>query len=196
LLRQPTIRHLMCRAPLLLVTILAVLVLAPGASGYETPPKLADVTHVYSLGVGEVRCASRAEWDADFASSVGWAYTNIRDEYAVLGPAVCDGALNVGTANVPLWQQALGALVLTHEAFHLRRWRFRRNEGKVECQALVYFKDAAQRLGATPAQAHDLYPYALALHAYQVRLFPAYRDPSCVIPPWVPPAGPHYLSRS
>jgi hypothetical protein len=169
--------------------LLVVLVVPPSANAYETPDKLAQVAHVYSLGVGEVRCASSAEWDADFASAMGWAYTNVRDDYAVLGPRVCAGALNVGTANVPLWQQALGALVLTHEAFHLRRWRFRRNEGKVECQAIVYFKDAAQRLGATAAQAEDLYPYALALHAHQVRLFPAYRDPKCVIPPWAPPAG-------
>jgi hypothetical protein len=44
---------------------------------------------------------------------------------------------------VPAWQQALGVLVLTHEAFHLRHWRFRRNEGKVECQALVCFRDPA-----------------------------------------------------
>ena len=168
---------------------LIVLVFAPNAIAYETPRTLAEVAHVYSLGVGEVRCASRAEWDADFASLVGWAYTNIRDEYAFLGPGVCEGALNVGTANVPLWQQALGVLVLTHEAFHLRRWRFRRNEGKVECQAIVYFNDAAQRLGATAAQAEDLTPYALALHAHQVRLFPAYRDPKCVIPPWAPPIG-------
>jgi hypothetical protein len=179
-----------CRARLLQLAALIVLVFAPNASPYETPPTLAQVAHVYSLGVGEVRCASRAEWDADFGSSAGWAYTNIREEYAVLGPAVCEGALNVGTANVRPWQQALGALVLTHEAFHLRRWRFRRNEGKVECQAIVYFKDAAQRLGATMAEAEDLYPYALALHAHQVRLFPAYKDPKCVIPPWAPPFGP------
>jgi hypothetical protein len=178
------------RARLLHASVFLVLVLTPGARAYDTPTRLAEVAHVYSLGVGEVRCASSTEWDADFASSVGWAYTNIRDEYAVLGPRVCTGALNVGSPTVALWQQALGALVLTHEAFHLRRWRFRRNEGKVECQAMVYFTDAAQRLGATAAQAESLYPYALALHAYQARLFPRYRDPECVIPPWTPPAGP------
>jgi hypothetical protein len=178
-----------CTRVLRVAALLVVLVVPPSASAYETPERLARVAHVYSLGVGEVRCASSAEWDADFASALGWAYTNMRDEYAVLAPGVCAGVLNVGTANVPLWQQALGALVLTHEAFHLRRWRFRRNEGKVECQAIVHFKDAAQRLGASAAQAEDLYPYALALHAYQVRLFPAYKDPKCVIPPWVPPVG-------
>jgi hypothetical protein len=177
----------MYRALLVQLAVLMGLVLAPSASPYETPAKLTKVAHAYSFGVGEVRCASREEWDGDFASAVGWAYTNVRDEYAVLGPQVCEGALNVGSANVPLWQQALGALVLTHEAFHLRRWRFRRNEGKVECQAMVYFKDAAQRLGATTAQADDLYPYALALHAHHVRLFPAYKDPKCVVPPWAPP---------
>lgn len=156
--------------------------------GFATPTRLTAVAHVYSLGVGEVRCASSLEWNEDFASSFGWAYTNVRDEYVVLGPPVCEGALNVGSQEVPAWQQALGTLVLAHEAFHLRRWRYRRNEGKVECQALVHFTDAAQRLGATPAQADELYPYALALDAYQVRLFPRYRDPRCVIPPWVPPA--------
>ncbi len=93
----------------------------------------------------------------------------------------------MGGADVPAWQQALGVLVLTHEAFHLRHWRYRKDEGKVECQALVNFRDAARRLGATAAQAEDLYPYALALHDYKVKLFPQYRDSKCVIPPWAPP---------
>ena len=88
---------------------------------------------------------------------------------------MCEGALGVGSAEVPAWQQALGALVLTHEAYHLRHWRHRRDEGKVECQALVYFREAAQRLGASPAQARRPLAYALALHEHKARLFPQYR---------------------
>ena len=172
--------------PALLLSALA-LVLAPSASASEETARLTKVAHVYSLGVGEVRCPARADWSADFASSFSSAYTNLREDYTVLGPAVCEGALNVGSAEVPAWQQALGTLVLTHEAFHLRHWRYRKIEGKVECQALVYFGDAAQLLGATKTQAEDLYAYALALHQYKVRLFPQYRDPTCVIPPWSPP---------
>ena len=172
--------------PVLLWFVMA-LVLVPSAAAYEAPSRVNDVAHAYSLGVGEVRCPSRAEWDEDWASSFGWAYTNVREDYTVLGPVVCAGALGVGSADVPAWQQALGALVLTHEAFHLRHWRFRRHEGKVECQALGNFRDATRRLGATAAQAEDLYPYALALHAYKVRLFSQYKDPTCVIPPWAPP---------
>lgn len=162
-------------------------VLAPSAPASGETARLTAVAHVYSLGVGEVRCPARADGNADFGSSFSSAHTNLRDDYAVLGPAVCEGALNVGSAEVPAWQQALGTLVLTHEAFHLRHWRHRANEGKVECQALVYFREAAQLLGATKMQANDLYAYALALHQYKVRLFPQYRDPKCVIPPWAPP---------
>lgn len=172
--------------PILLSLVLA-LTLIPSATAYQVANTLNETAHVYSMGVGEVRCPSRAEWSEDWASSYGWAYTDVREDYTVLGPVVCTGALGIGSADVPAWQQALGALVLTHEAFHLRHWRFRRNEGKVECQALANFRDAARRLGATAAQVEDLYPYALALHDYKVKLFPQYRDPNCVIPPWAPP---------
>jgi hypothetical protein len=171
----------------ILLAVIATLLLVPGAAAYEVPGKLNEVAHVHSQGVGEVRCPSQEEWDEDWASSFGSAYTNVREDLTVLGPVVCAGALGVGSADIPAWQQALGALVLTHEAFHLRHWRFRRNEGKVECQALANFRDAARRLGATAAQAEDLYPYALAWHDYKVRLFPQYRDPKCVISPWIPP---------
>jgi hypothetical protein len=171
----------------ILLSFVVALVLVPSVAAYEVPSELNEVAHVYSLGVGELRCPSQAEWDEDWASSFSWAYTNVRRDYTVLGPVACAGALGVGSANVPAWQQALGALVLAHESFHLRHWRFRRDEGKVECQALANFRDATRLLGATAAQAEDLYPYALALHDYKVRLFPQYRDPKCVIPPWAPP---------
>ena len=185
-------RRMRARRTSLSVLVPAVvvgLVFASTGRAYQTPETLTTVAHVYSLGVGEVRCASDAEWNADFAASFGSAYTNLRDEVAVLGPLACEGALNVANPTVPAWQQALGVLALTHEAFHLRRWRFRRREGKVECQAMVHFKEAAQRLGASLAHAEDLYPYALALHQRQLRLFPIYRDPHCVLPPWNPPLG-------
>jgi hypothetical protein len=171
----------------ILLSLVVALVLIPSAAAYQVANTLNETAHVYSMGVGEIRCPSRAEWSEDWASSYGWSYTNVREDYTVLGPVVCAGALGIGGADVPAWQQALGVLVLTHEAFHLRHWRFRRNEGKVECQALANFRDAARRLGATPAQVEDLYPYALALHDYKIKLFPQYRDPNCVIPPWAPP---------
>jgi hypothetical protein len=161
-----------------------------GAGAHELPSRLNAVAAMYSLGVGEVRCPSEREWHADFASSIGYAYTNLVEDYAVLAPVVCAGAAGVGSPHVPDWQQALGVLVLVHEAFHLRHWRWRRNEGKVECQAMVYFREAAVRLGASEGHAYELYAYAIALHAYKVRIFPAYRDRACRLAAWAPPQSP------
>ncbi len=176
------------RAGAVVALAVAVLLAAPPAGAYDTPARLNEVAHVYSLGIGEVRCPSEAEWDADpYRASARWGYTNVRTDYTVLGPRICEGALHVGGSSTPLWQQAAGVLVLVHEAFHLRHWRLRRNEGKVECQAIVYFTEAATKLGASDEQAQELYPYALALHLRQVQLFFQYRDPDCVVPPWVPP---------
>ena len=80
-----------------------------------------------------------------------------------------------------------GAEVSAHEAFHLRRWRFRRNEATVACQAIVRFADSAARLGASEAEAKELYPYALALPIRQTELFSCYRDGKCRAPLWIPP---------
>jgi hypothetical protein len=166
--------------------LLLALVLAHAANAYETPTRLNEVVHVYSLGAGEVRCASPAEWTTDSYARSYWAYTNVRKDYTVLSPLVCEGAQNVANTEVPAWQRAVGTLVLVHEAFHLRHWRFRRHEGKVECQAMVYFTEAAQRLGASEQEANNLYPYALAWHGRRDLLRPWDRDRTCVLPPWIP----------
>lgn len=172
------------------VTIVAALSVVSSASAYDTPARLNEVARVYSLGVGEVRCDSQREWDADPASRFAWSYTNVRGDYSVLPPFLCEGALNVGTVAVPLWQQAAGTWTLVREAYHFRHWRYRRNEAKVLCQTIVYFTEAATRLGASEQQANELYPYALALHRQITEVYPWYRDRACIVPPWIlPPMG-------
>jgi len=174
----------------LVLAAMGALLLAPAASAYDVPPRLNEVARVYSLGVGEVRCPSQAEWDAYYGSAFAWGSTNLREDYTTLAPFICGGALTVGSPSVPLWQQAAGVWVLVHESFHLRHWRFRRDEAKVACQAIVYFRDAAMRLGASEEQAEELYPYALALHIRQAELFSWYRAKTCRPPLWFPPAVP------
>jgi len=173
------------------VAIVAALAFASAAGAHDTPAQLNELARFYSLGVGEVRCPSQTEWDADpRRASFSWGYTNVRKDYSVLPPLICTGALNVGSSSVPAWQQAAGVWMLVHEAFHLRHWRYRRNEAKVGCQTIVYFTDAAARLGASDAQAQQLYPYALALHDLEIDLYPWHRDPNCIVPPGVLPSAP------
>jgi hypothetical protein len=171
----------------LIVAAVAVLLVPMAARAYDTPSELNEVARVYSLGAGEVRCPTPPEWDAYYGSAFAWGSTNLREDVTTLAPAMCEGALGVGGTSIPLWQQAAGVWVLVHESFHLRHWRYRRNEAKVACQTIVYFRDAAMKLGATEAQAEELYPYALALHIRQTELFSWYQDKSCRASLWEPP---------
>jgi hypothetical protein len=137
-----------------------------------------------------------AEWTSDPIWGTGpdpqraWGYTDMVNDHIVVHPALCAGALAVPDAAVPAWQRATGVLVLVHEAYHLRRWKWRRNEAKVECQAIRHFTNGAELLGASPQLANDLLPYALAAHARMVTLFPNYHDRQCKLPLWALPISP------
>ena len=75
---------------------------AAAAKAGDTPALLNDVARVYSLGVGEVRCASQLEWGSDpHRTRFSWGYTNVRGDYIVLPPLICAGAMNVGNISVP-----------------------------------------------------------------------------------------------
>ena len=111
-------------------------------------------------------------------------------EHIVIHPALCAGALAVSDPGVPLWQRALGTLVLVHEAYHLRRWRSRRSEAKVECAAIRHFTVGAELLGASHELANELLPFALAGHQRVITLFREYRDPGCKLQLWRLPVTP------
>lgn len=184
------------RAALLALVLGVVLLTAPPASAYERPSLLETVARYFAMRPAEVRCPSTAEWVGDPIWGTApnpqraWGYTDMITEYIVLHPALCAGAVAVSDPLIPLWQRATGVLVLVHEAYHLRRWKWRRNEAKVECQAIRHFRSGAQLLGASPELANDLLPFALAAHARMVTLFPEYRDPRCKLPLWTLPMTP------
>ncbi len=186
----------MRRPILVLLLISAVFAAASPASAYERPGELERVASIFAPRDAEVRCPSNEEWIADPIWGTGsnparaWGYTDMIDEYIVLHPALCAGALAVSDPTLPSWQRATGVLVLVHEAYHLRRWSGRRNEGKVECQAIRHFTTGAERLGASHQLANDLLPYALAAHQRMVTLFPNYRDRACKLPLWALPMSP------
>jgi hypothetical protein len=176
--------------------IAALLLAPPSVWAYDRPSDLERVASVFAMRAAEVRCPSNDEWIHDPiwgtgpAPSRAWGYTDMVDEYIVLHPALCAGAITVSDSTIPSWQRATGVLVLVHEAYHLRRWAWRRNEAKVECQAIRHFKSGAQLLGASPEVANELLPYALAAHSRMVTVYPEYRDPGCKLPLWVPPFTP------
>jgi hypothetical protein len=184
------------RAAAVALVLAAVLLSAPRVSAYERPVLLEKVAATFALRSAEVRCPTTEEWVEDPIWGRGpdvsraWGYTDMIHEHIVVHPALCAGALAVSDPRLPLWQRAVGTLVLVHEAYHLRHWKWRRSEAKVECQAIRRFSVAAELLGASPELANELLPFALAAHQRMVRLFPEYRDRGCKLPLWRLPMTP------
>ena len=80
-----------------------------------------------------------------------------------LTPLVCAGALAIadGRRATPPWQMALGALALIHEAYHLRIWNHRLDEGRVNCQAIRHFKVGVMAARWLPAGSRTTFSVCL-----------------------------------
>jgi hypothetical protein len=116
-----------------------------------------------------------------------WAYVNLLEPTVNLSQEACDGALAIveGDMSVPVIEQALGALALTHESFHLKAelpFARRASEAQTECRAVKRVEQTIVDLGATPALANELMPWALAIHFKETSLSNAYDWPGCRVP--------------
>jgi len=116
-----------------------------------------------------------------------WAYVGLYDSTVNLSQEVCDGALAIMEQDVttPLIEQALGALALTHESFHLRLalpFARRASEAQTECRAVKRVRETMLELGATSGLADALMPWALAVHFKEMSLSAAYDWPGCQVP--------------
>jgi hypothetical protein len=170
---------------------------AQSAFAFERPPLIEQVAAAFALRPVDVRCPTMQEWVSDHPiwgndpnPQRAWGYTDMINDFSVIHPLLCAGALAIADPTVPAWQRATGVLVLLHESFHLRRWGGRNSEAKVECQAIRHFRRGAELLGASPDLANDLLPYGLAAHDRMVRLYPNYRDRACRLPLWALPFSP------
>jgi hypothetical protein len=133
----------------------------------------------------EVRCYEHHEAD-DPLDSGAWAYVYLASPVVYLSKESCDGALALASGSMaPLWQQALGALTLTHEAYHLKLalplWR-RGSEAQTECRAVKRVRQSIVELGASEALADAVLPWALAEHFKLTGLAPEYDWPGCLVP--------------
>jgi hypothetical protein len=166
------------------------------AFAYVRPPLVEEVAAVFALRPVDVRCPTMEEWVSDPIwgnapnPQRAWGYTDMINDFSVIQPLLCTGAAAVTDQALPAWQRAAGVLVLVHESYHLRHWRGRYSEAKVECQAIRHFRQGAELLGASADLTNDLLPYALAAHDRMVRLYPNYRDRACKLPLWTLPMQP------
>jgi hypothetical protein len=116
-----------------------------------------------------------------------WGYVALFSSTVDLSEEACAGALAIRDRDLstPLVEQALGALSLTHEAFHLKLdlpFTRRASEGQTECRAVKRVRQTMLELGATPELADELLPWALAVHFKKTAMSRAYGWPGCRVP--------------
>jgi hypothetical protein len=131
-----------------------------------------------------VSCLEHKEAGSPWANG-SWSYVYLDGDVIFMDAKICRGLLALihHNAHTPAWLRAFGALVLTHESFHLRQNMDNRgNEAATECRAIRHAAYMMTHLGATPAEVTELMPYALAEHLYQGFRFPQYSKADCKIP--------------
>jgi hypothetical protein len=117
----------------------------------------------------------------------GWAYVDLFRTTVNLSKEACEGALAIANRDmsVPLIEQAVGALSLTHESYHLNLslpLARRASEGQTECRAIKRVRQTMLELGASPGLADVLLPWALAAHFKKTTISRRYDWPGCRVP--------------
>src|SRR5437773_863915 len=151
------------------LAVLWVLALAANARAGSLSAPAPELDSVASAISGQdvtVRCWVDSQ-DPDYIDNA-WAYVLLWDPVVYLSPEACTGALSLVHGEMaPLWEQAIGALSLTHEAYHLKVelpfWR-RASEAQTECRAVKRVPQTLRALGASQELADAVLPWALAEH--------------------------------
>jgi hypothetical protein len=116
-----------------------------------------------------------------------WGYVQLFRATINLSKEACDGALAIVNRDmsVPLIEQALGALSLTHESYHLNLglpFARRGSEAQTECRAIKRVRQTLLDLGASEGLADILLPWALAVHFKKTTISRSYDWPGCRVP--------------
>ena len=175
----------------LLAAVAAGLTLTAPADA-QTHPRLNEWASIFAMRQVTVQCSDQKTWSEDEIAHGGWAYVPLGPPmsgvaaHTVAAPLVCAGALAIaeGRRATPPWEMALGALTLLHEAYHLRIWDHRLDEGRVNCEAIRHLKVGVRLLGGSQQLANELLPYALSIYWELAVKAPAYHWKPCRVPSW------------
>lgn len=170
-------------ALVILFAVVTISLFVQEATGAQTPEyqRLADVSSIFAMQPTTITCSKPGE--DKILDTQAWGYVYLAIPEVHMGVYLCDAAMHIADDSWGLSRRAIGALVLIHESYHLRRpWSVRGDEGKVECAAIRHFRVGAMMLGATAEQATQLRAYALAFHWHLAAKFPAYGFKDCKVP--------------
>lgn len=173
------------------LVLVALILVLPGAAVAQRDPDGALDRAASVIAGRDVHVVCLEVGDDGYPGRVGaWGYVFMVGDNEFMSEEVCDGvaAIAAHDMSVPLWKQALGALVLTHESFHLnRRVRDPGSEARTECRAVKNVARTVKLLGGSDVLQEVLLPYELAVHWRAAALMREYYYEPCVVPNFWPP---------
>jgi hypothetical protein len=162
------------------------LICAGAAQAVTTDPRIDATASRISGRSVTVGCYDRDEADAPYGLGA-WGYVYLGTPYEYLDIEVCQGLLGIldHDATVPEWREALGALVLAHESYHLNIHKKNvDNEAVTECRAIRATAGTIRLLGGGEQLVATLMPFALAIHWRIAARYQDYYYPACRVPWW------------
>jgi hypothetical protein len=170
--------------PLLL---LGALWFAHSAQAFSTDPHIGAFVQVFANGrPAQVRCPdSPEEWNFDLGDPADaeeiFGRTLVESAVVEFRSDLCPILDNLAYSSADDSTRALAVLTLVHESYHVRRWAWRLDEARVECQAIRHFRVGVRVLGGSQQLADQLFPLALHWHT-EITRNPAYHLASCNVP--------------
>src|SRR5664279_2050835 len=126
--------------------LVAELCLAPSGQSYATDPHIAAFVQVFANGTpAQVRCPdSFEEWSFDLGDPVDaqdvYGRTFTRTAVVEFRSDLCPILDDLVSSAADDSTKALAVLPLVHESYHVRRWSWRLDEARVECEAIRHFR--------------------------------------------------------
>lgn len=153
-----------------------------------TLPELDQFGSVFAQRPIKVDCYEPEQWNTLWYGAWGVTYMDPLFSSVEIDGSLCDAAfaLSLGWPEADArWREAAAVLVILHEAYHAKYWKWRQDEARVECAAIRSFDDGLKVLTGDNFSIEllkDLKPWALALHWRLVRRNPQYYLESCKVP--------------
>lgn len=149
-----------------------------------SPDALSQVASAFASRKVKVICESAAE-DSILAEAWGYVWVPPGEQNETyIHQFACKGAQAIASddPSVSDWSKAVGAEVLVHESYHLKRVRWNTSEAITECRAMRHYDVVLAKLGASEAEVYRLMPLMLLDHYRLGEFAPEYAKPSCGIP--------------
>lgn len=149
--------------------------------------RLNEVASIFAMRPIVVNCYTEEAWEGNWYFFGTWGVTFFSPDFKSIEmpELLCQELIGLTEQKIPevRWRAALAVLVMVHESYHSRLWRWRQDEKRVHCKAIRHWRVGLGLLwGYDNGDLYrELWPHAVALYYRQGVKIPVYEHRGCRI---------------